>query len=238
MGPWGLFLLRFWRAIFPTFSSVFNKFFQKSFCAKILYLYFCFSKFWKIKENQVFGNSILFFILYIHQEVFSSIFFVVLFSISLFSHILELSSQIYLLDLCIVRKIVCDPLRSPREYLWSLWLPSVLLSLLCARLSATSCEELCVVERGVVYSRYWIVTPQWRSLCGRSCVDIVKILLCEGGDVEQWLEPRNISYCLCLIHYLQTLSLLYLALLYIVHISYMFGIVCVPILVLNQESFI
>jgi len=32
--------------------------------------------------------------------------------------------------------------------------------------------------------------------------DIVKILLCEGGDVEQWLEPRNISWCLRLIHYL------------------------------------
>ena len=34
------------------------------------------------------------------------------------------------------------------------------------------------------------------SLCGKSCVDaIIEILLCEGGDVEQWLEPRNISYC-------------------------------------------
>ena len=28
------------------------------------------------------------------------------------------------------------------------------------------------------------------SLCGKSCVDaLVEILLCEGGDVEQWLEP-------------------------------------------------
>ena len=41
------------------------------------------------------------------------------------------------------------------------------------------------------------------SLCGKSCMDdIVKILLCEGGDVEQWLEPQNISWCLRLIHYL------------------------------------
>jgi len=32
--------------------------------------------------------------------------------------------------------------------------------------------------------------------------DIVEILLCEGGDVEQWLEPRNISCYLWLIHYL------------------------------------
>jgi len=69
-------------------------------------------------------------------------------------------------------------------------------------------------------------------------VDVVEILLCEDGDVEQWLEPPNISWCLRVIHYLSTLSLLYLALLYIVHISCMLGIVCVPILVLNQESFI
>ena len=39
-------------------------------------------------------------------------------------------------------------------------------------------------------------------LCGRSYVDIVKIMLCEGGDVEQWLEPQNISRYLRLIHYL------------------------------------
>ena len=25
---------------------------------------------------------------------------------------------------------------------------------------------------------------------------IVEILLCEGGDVEQWLEPQNMSLCL------------------------------------------
>ena len=65
---------------------------------------------------------------------------------------------------------------------------------------------------------------------------IVKILLCEGGGVEQWLESRNISWYLRLIHYLLTLSL-YLALLYITYIIYMLGIVCVPTLVLNQESF-
>ena len=29
-----------------------------------------------------------------------------------------------------------------------------------------------------------VVIPQWRSLCGRSLVDIMEILLCEGGDVE------------------------------------------------------
>jgi len=54
-----------------------------------------------------------------------------------------------------------------------------------------------------------------------SCMDdIVKIILCEGGDVEQWLEPRNISLCLRLIDYFLTLSLslIYLALFHIVHI--------------------
>ena len=117
------------------------------------------------------------------------------------------------------------------------------LSLLCGgdsvlALCHPSCVEVIVFERGVVYSKCRVVIPQWRSLCGRSCVEIVKILLCEGGDVLQWLEPPNISCCLRLIHYLLTLSLLYLALLYIVHIIYMLGISCVPTLVLNQESFI
>ena len=68
-------------------------------------------------------------------------------------------------------------------------------------------------------------------------MDVVEILLCEGGNVEQWLEPQKISQCLHLIHYLLTLSLLYLALLYVVHISYILGIVSAPILMLNQESF-
>jgi len=70
------------------------------------------------------------------------------------------------------------------------------------------------------------------SLCGKSCVDdIVKILLCEGGDVEQWFEPRNISLCLRLIHYLLTLSLSYIVpyiISYCSYHTYMLGIVCVP----------
>ena len=64
-------------------------------------------------------------------------------------------------------------------------------------------------------------------------MDVVEILLREDGDEEQWLEPRNLSWCLRLIHYLLTLSLLFILL-----ISYILGIICVPILVLNQESFI
>ena len=46
--------------------------------------------------------------------------------------------------------------------------------------------EVVLVERGVVYSRLYL--PQilsGGSLCEKSCVDeLVKILLCEGGDVE------------------------------------------------------
>ena len=52
-----------------------------------------------------------------------------------------------------------------------------------------SCVEVIVFERGLVYSKCRVIIPQWRSPCGRSYVDIVEILLCEGGDMEQWLKP-------------------------------------------------
>ena len=91
------------------------------------------------------------------------------------------------------------------------------------------------VRVGVVYSLFEVVIPRWRSLCGRSLVDIVEILLCEGGDVEQWLEPRNISLRLYLIFYLSTLNS------YILHriITYIhkLDIVCIPTLVFNQDSY-
>jgi len=75
-------------------------------------------------------------------------------------------------------------------------------------LSLASSERLYLLERGVVYSLVVFVQILNRgSLCGKSYVDdLVKILLCKGGNVEQWLEPQNISYCLHLIHYLLTLS--------------------------------
>ena len=49
-----------------------------------------------------------------------------------------------------------------------------------------SSERLYLVERGVVYSQVVFAQILSRgSLCGKSYVDvIVKILLCEGGDVE------------------------------------------------------
>ena len=68
---------------------------------------------------------------------------------------------------------------------------------------ATSVEVV-FDERGVVYSQ--IVFAQilsGGSLCGKSYVDeLVKILLCEGGDVELGARTSNISLCLRLIHFL------------------------------------
>ena len=68
----------------------------------------------------------------------------------------------------------------------------------------------CLLCRGCIVGERSCVLPvcitqilSGGSLCGKSYVDaIVEILLCEGRDVEQWLEPRNISCYLCLIHYL------------------------------------
>ena len=57
--------------------------------------------------------------------------------------------------------------------------------------------EAVLLERGVVYSRLYLP----KSSVEVPCVDeLVEILLCEGGDVGQWLEPRNKSCCLRLIH--------------------------------------
>ena len=53
-------------------------------------------------------------------------------------------------------------------------------------LCLASCVEVVFVEREVVYSLIVFAQILSRgSLCGKSCVDeLVKILLCEGGDVE------------------------------------------------------
>ena len=47
-----------------------------------------------------------------------------------------------------------------------------------------SCVEVIVFERRVVYSKCCVIIPQWRSVCEKSYVDIVKMLMCESGDVE------------------------------------------------------
>ena len=140
-----------------------------------------------------------------------------------------------------MRKIVCSLFCSPSvvcdlcitkivifSMLWLCAYPSYLEVIvfefwLCAY---PSCVKVIVFERGELYPKCRVIILQWRSLCGRSYVDIVKILLCEGENVKQWLEPRNITYYLHLIRYLLTLSLLYFVLLYIAHI-HMLDIVCI-----------
>ena len=68
---------------------------------------------------------------------------------------------------------------------------------------ASSVEVVVGLERSYVLQSCITQILSGGSLCGKSCVDdIVEILPCEGGDVEQWLEPRNISWCLRLIYYL------------------------------------
>ena len=70
----------------------------------------------------------------------------------------------------------------------------ILLSVEVMLLCLTSCVEVMLLERGVVYfyfafAKSSVEVPCVEVLCGR----IVEILLCESGDVELWLESRNIS---------------------------------------------
>ena len=93
-------------------------------------------------------------------------------------------------------------------------------------LCLASCVEVVFVERGVVYSQ--VVFAQILS-GGSLCVDaIVKILLCEGGDVE--LGARTSKHILVFLFdplsLTLSLSLLYCALHhFILFISYMFGLI-------------
>ena len=88
----------------------------------------------------------------------------------------------------------------------------------CAWLSAhLLCRGLCLREWSCILP-VAIIISRWRSLCERSCVDIMKILLCEGGDVELRLEPRNISLCLRLIYFFSLSLSLISCIAYIVHI--------------------
>ena len=83
-----------------------------------------------------------------------------------------------------------------------------------------------VFERGVVYSKYRVVIPQRRCLCGRSYVYIVEILLCEGGGRRATDRTSKHILLFAFDPLSPPLSLLYLVLLYIAHI-YMLDIVCV-----------
>ena len=104
-------------------------------------------------------------------------------------------------------------------------------------LCIASSERLYWLERGVVYSL--VVLPQilsGGSPCGKSCVDeIVEILLCEGGDVEQWLEPRNKLLVFVIDPLSLTLSLYFVhwfILPYHIHAWF----VCVPHLCLTKRA--
>ena len=108
-------------------------------------------------------------------------------------------------------------------------------------LCLASCVEVVLLESRVVYSQ--IVFTQilnGGSLCGKSCVDeLVKILLCEGGDVELCARTSKHILVFAFDPLSLTLSLiLYLALIHIVH-SYLYAWICLcASLVFNQESFI
>ena len=57
----------------------------------------------------------------------------------------------------------------------------------CIRLREELCTPDCICPKSSVE------VPCVGVLCGQ--VSGLEILLCEGGDVEQWLEPQNISVC-------------------------------------------
>jgi len=118
MGLWGLFSPSFSREKFSHFSSVFSKFFKKSFCAKISYLYL-FQSFWKIKEHQVFENYSFLLHFSINSRVFPKSFSLCfLFKNFIFSHTWGINSKpifrIFVLweklfvIICDHQEIVCD----------------------------------------------------------------------------------------------------------------------------------
>ena len=86
------------------------------------------------------------------------------------------------------------------------------------------------VRRGVGYSLYCdcpkssVEVPFVGDVCGQASG--LKILLCEGGDVELGARPRNISWCLRLFIDSYSLSLLCALHLFILLIlTYMLGLV-------------
>ena len=76
-------------------------------------------------------------------------------------------------------------------------------------------------------------------MCGKSCVnELVKIFLCEGGDVELCARTSKHISVFAFDPFSLTLSfILCLALIHIVHIIYMLGLFVCHTSV-NQESFI
>ena len=76
------------------------------------------------------------------------------------------------------------------------------------------------------------------SLCGKSCVDeLVKIFLCEGGDVELGVRISKYIFVFAFDPLSLTLSLsLTLCIVHIVHIIYMLGLFACPYLYLTKGA--
>ena len=104
-------------------------------------------------------------------------------------------------------------------------------------------SEVVLVERGVVYSRL-LYCPKFSLevfLCGKSCVDkLVKILLCEGRDVERCARTSKHIRVFAFDPLSLTLSLTLCLTSFILLIhTYMLSFVCLcASLVFNHESFI
>ena len=94
-------------------------------------------------------------------------------------------------------------------------------------LCLASCVEIVFVrERSCVLSVCVTQILNKGSLCGKSCVDdIMKILLCEGGDVELGARTSKHIFVFAFDPLSLTLSLLYCTLHHIVHIIYMLGLI-------------
>ena len=117
----------------------------------------------------------------------------------------------------------------------------------CIRLREELCTPGCICPKSLLEV----------SLCGKSCVDqLVKILLCEGRDVElgartskhiflfvfDQLTLNSLSLFICVVHlsYCHIIFMLVLCLA-LIHSSYIYMLGCVCLcasLVFNHESFI
>ena len=164
----------------------------------------------KLLENQrkpKFGNSSFVLHFFIYQEVFFKSFSLCfLFQNTLYFSRLSYHSIPIFRILFVWENCLWSFENTKREFV-IIGSPSCKLFLCFGFASYLMCRGYCVRERSCVLlmlsCNFSVEVPLWKS-----CMDIVKILLCEGRDVEQCLEPPNISRCLCLINYLSTLSLI------------------------------
>ena len=126
---------------------------------------------------------------------------------------------------------------------WLSAYPSCVRWFLCLLCIASS-ERLYSVKRRVVYSRLYlpkssVEVPCVGVLCGQ--VSELKILLCEGGDVELCARTSKHIRVLTFDPLTPTLSLFYIVpsiISYCSFIYYMLGLFVCASLVFNHESFI